>query len=188
MCLKNVGQVSIAVVGCHCIQPVACPIARRLLKGYHRATIAAREAAEPLLAGMRSSDPAFTAASELISAANQTVLSARREYWEHVQEHGCRIAGTTNSKSEIEERLRRDMLEARTLFDRAVGQHDYLVAISKDLSQSPDGGFAHEQATQARVRAYTLYQEALRRYADYAMLGELPEDREAGPSEQSKPN
>ena len=61
---------------------------------------------------------------------------------------------------------------ARGIFDDAVEKHDYLIGLSADIGDAPDGGMACAQAKYVRVRAYTLYLEALRRYADYAMLGE----------------
>ena len=164
---------------------MACPVAKRLLKTYSHAVRGFRQARTPLLAGLLPNDPGFLDAREAVTAATHAVTSARREYWRHVREHGCPSAARSGRKHEIEDRLRTEMLDARALFDSASEKYDYLISLSADAAGTPDGGMAYEQARRVRVRAYEIYFEALRRYADYAVFGELPEETGA---EQSKPN
>ena len=167
---------------------MACPVARRLIKTYSHAVRVLRGARAPLLAGMLPEDPQFTVARTAEAEAVRALTSARREYWRHVRTHGCAHLPKTGRKQEIEERLRQEMLMARELFDGASEKHDYLVSLAADSAGTPDGGMAFEQARRVRVRAYEVYFEALRRYADYAVFGELPEDQEAREPVQSKPN
>jgi hypothetical protein len=167
---------------------VACPVARRLIKTYSSAVRVLRAARAPLLAGMLPHDPQFAAARDRVAEATEALTLARREYWRHVRTHGCGHRSRTGRKQEIEDRLRKEMLMARELFDGASEKHDYLISLSADSAGTPDGGMAFEQARRVRVRAYEVYFEALRRYADYAVFGDLPEDREAQPPEPSKPN
>ena len=166
---------------------VLCPVARRLLRSYHRASLAFREATDVLLTGMRPNDPRFPAAQSVMATANEAVSCAQREYWKHVREHGCGTRVPTGKQREIIERLRRDMLRTREVFDNAVEKCEYLVTLAHDVAETPDGGAALTQASNLRIRAYTLYLEALRRYADFSMLGEFPEEERAIPA-QSKPN
>jgi hypothetical protein len=167
---------------------VACPVARRLLKTYASAVRVLRDARAPLLRGMLPKDPGFRASREAVDEATRVLSSARREYWRHLRTHGCRNAELGGRQRETEDRLRKDMLEARELFDSASEKHDYLISLSADSAGTPDGGLAFEQAQRVRVRAYEVYFEALRRYADYAVFGELPADPGGRGSEQSKPN
>jgi hypothetical protein len=136
---------------------------------------------------MLPQDPGFPAASEAVAEATQVLTSARRAYWLHLRTHGCPSAPRRSRKQETEDRLRSEMLQARSLFDSASEKHDYLITLSADAAGTPDGGMAFEQARRTRVRAYEVYFEALRRYADYAVFGDLPEvsDKVAG---SSKPN
>jgi hypothetical protein len=168
---------------------VTCPVAKRLLQSYQTASSAFREAANQVLTGLPLTDPAFPAARETMTASNQALVSARRQYWEHVREHGCRNGdGTASHNHEIGERLREDMLQARELFDGAVEKHDYLTRLREDITEEPDGGLAFAQAQHVRIRAYTLYMETLRRYADYALFGDLEVEPRHGGAEKSKPN
>ena len=167
---------------------MACPVARRLLKTYARAVRAFREARAPLLAGLLPKDPAFSAAREAVAEATQVLTSARQAYWRHLRTHGCHNTARADRKQETEDRLRIEMLQARELFDSASEKHDYLMTLSADAVGTPDGGMAFEQARRVRVRAYEVYFEALRRYADYAVFGELPQDPGSADSERPKPN
>ncbi|HUI79483.1 MAG TPA: hypothetical protein VLY24_16275 [Bryobacteraceae bacterium] len=167
---------------------MACPVARRLLKAYHRASLAFREAADLLLTGMLPQDPRFEVARDVMSTANEAVSSAQHAYWQHVREHKCRTGFQQADQRDINERLRRDMLGAREVFDSAVEKHDYLMCLRADLGFTPDGGMALDQARSVRVRAYIVYLEALRRYADYAMLGEPVEEEISQAATPSKPN
>lgn len=167
---------------------MSCPVARRLLKTYANAVRVLREARAPLLQGMLPKDPGFPASRDAVTEATQVLTSARREYWRHVRAHGCRNTGSRSSERETEDRLRRDMLQARELFDSASEKHDYLISLSADATGTPDGGLAFEQAQRVRVRAYELYFEALRRYADYAVFGQLPADPGDPDTPQPKPN
>jgi len=105
-----------------------------------------------------------------------------------VRTHGCRNTASASNERETEDRLRREMLQARELFDSASEKHDYLISLSADSTGTPDGGLAFEQAQRVRVRAYEVYFEALRRYADYAVFGQLPADPGDQGPQQSKPN
>jgi hypothetical protein len=133
-------------------------------------------------------DPGFVTSREAVDEATRVVASARREYLRHLREHGCRTAATGGREQETENHLRSEMLQARELFDSASEKHDYLISISADAAGTPDGGMAFEQAHRVRVQAYEVYFEALRRYADYAVFGELPPKPESTHSQQSKPN
>lgn len=155
---------------------------------YSSAVRVLREARAPLLAGMLPMDPGFAAAREAVADASLVLTSARRAYWRHLQSHGCHNTARAGREQEIEDRLRTAMLQARELFDGASEKHDYLISLSADFAGTPDGGMAFEQARRVRVRAYEVYFEALRRYADYAVFGELPEDPGTAGSQQSKPN
>lgn len=137
---------------------------------------------------MLPQDPGFLTSRDAVAEATQILTSARREYWRHLRSHGCPGGARRGRKQETEDLLRKEMLQARSLFDSASEKHDYLISLSVDAPGTPDGGMAFEQAHRIRVRAYEIYFEALRRYADYAVFGDLPEDRGSGGSAQSKPN
>ena len=169
------------------IRNVPCPVARRLLRSYHQASLAFKEATDELLTGMLPNDSRFPAAQSVMATANEAVSRAQREYWKHVRDHGCRSSAPSGKEPDIIERLRHDMLQTREIFDKAVERYDYLVTLGDGLGETPDGRVTFEQAHYLRIRAYTLYLDALRRYADYSMLGELPEEPQAEPA-RSKPN
>ena len=147
-----------------------------------------RAARAPLLAGMLPNDPQFAAARDAVAEATHVLTAARREYWRHVRTHGCGQRAKAGGQQQIEDRLRKEMLLAREMFDGASEKHDYLISLSADAAGTPDGGMAFEHARRVRARAYEVYFEALRRYADYAVFGELPEDPGARGPVQSKPN
>jgi len=167
---------------------MGCPIARELLKKYHQASLASREACDVARSGMRPSDPGFSAARDLQSIANQALLAAQQAYWQHVRSHGCRTSAKPQAQQEMETRLRKDMLQAREVFDQAVEKYDHLKSLAQDIGHSPDGGIVFAQAKEVQFRAYTVYLQALRRYADYVLLGDLTEDPQAHPAKNSKPN
>jgi hypothetical protein len=167
---------------------MACLIAKRLLKAYSRAVRALREANAPLVSGMLPKDPGFSAAHEAVAEATRILTAARREYWRHLRTHGCPSGARASGRQEMENRLRKEMLLAREVFDGASEKHDYLISLAADAAGTPDGGMAFEQARRVRVRAYEVYFEALRRYADYTVFGDLPEDSGNPASASSKPN
>jgi hypothetical protein len=136
---------------------------------------------------MLPNDPQFAAARDAVAEATHVMTAARREYWRHVRTHGCGQRAKAGSQ-QFEDRLRKEMLLAREVFDGASEKHDYLISLSADAAGTPDGGMAFEHARRVRARAYEVYFEALRRYADYAVFGELLEDSEARGPGHSKPN
>jgi hypothetical protein len=159
-----------------------------LFKSYRKATLVAGEAAAELLGGMSPGDPRFPVAREVLASANQGVRSTLLAYGNHVTEHGCREGGKPNPQAEIEKRLQQDMLKAREVFDTAIRKCAHLTSLCEHVPDTPIGRHAFAEAHHVRIRAYTVYLEALRRFADFTMSGEVPENQFPEDTEQSKPN
>ena len=156
---------------------MACPVARRLLKTYASAVRVLREARTPLLAGLLPKDPGFAASREAVDEATRVLAAARRRILAAPADAWlpqCRAGRPRSGKPRTG--CEKICSQARELFDSASEKHDYLISLSADSAGTPDGGLAFEQAQRVRVRAYEVYFEALRRYADYAVFGELPAD------------
>src|ERR1700757_5453448 len=117
---------------------MVCPVARRLLKSYHHASLAFREAADVVMSGIPPMDSRFEAARSVMSSASEALHVAQREYWNHVRDHRCRKQFSGAEQRQTDEQLRRDMLQARQIFDKAVEQHDCLMTLREDLSVTSD--------------------------------------------------
>jgi len=164
---------------------MGCPVARRLLKEYHRATLAAREAAEVLFTGISSQDSRRSVATDVMTSANRAAIEAQQAYWDHVRQHRCHNAQAKRAEGPVLESLRLDICRARDVFDRAMEQCQYLSDISADAKDSPDGGLAFARAHKVRAQAFGVYYESLRRYLNATMNVEFPL---VNPVQESKPN
>jgi len=164
---------------------MGCPVGRRLLKEYHRATLAAREAAEALFTGISPHDSRRSVATDVMTSANRVAIEAQKAYWDHVRQHRCHNAQAKRAEGSVSASLRLEIRRARDVFDRAMEQCQYLLDIRADATDSPDGGRVFAQAQKLRAQAFGVYYETLRRYLDATMNVELPV---VTPLEESKPN
>jgi hypothetical protein len=69
---------------------MGCSTAKGLLDLYTKTLAVFNEVQNPILAGVRPGHPAYAEVEELREQAHKAMLKARRLYWEHIQEHGCR--------------------------------------------------------------------------------------------------
>jgi hypothetical protein len=67
-----------------------CSTAKGLLDLYTKTLAVCQEFQEPILAGVMPGHPVYADIEELREQAHKAMLKARRIYWEHIQEHGCR--------------------------------------------------------------------------------------------------
>jgi len=167
---------------------LSCPVANRLFKRYSRAVGALRETQLPLLWGLVEPGPDYSRGREAVLQANAVVDAARREFWRHIQKHGCGYIGRKDYKKATKERLRAEMRRARKVFDSASEKYDHLVQLSIDYPAPADAGITLDQAQLVPMRAYEVYSDALRRYADYVVFGTLPESLSPEVSQRAKPN
>lgn len=169
---------------------MSCPVASRFLKRYSRAVTALREAQFPLLWGLLSPGAEYHKRREAVIKANAAVDAARKDLWQHVQGHGCSYIARTDYSKATKARLRTEMRTARRFFDTASEKYDRLVRLSEkhaDLTPSY-AGITIEEAQLVPMRAYEVYTDALRRYADYRVFGRLPEAQSVNVPERPKPN
>src|ERR1700689_1535545 len=111
---------------------MACPVANRLLKRYSGAVSALLEAQAPLLTGILAPEQEFRQAFNAAIEAHSIVDAARREFWEHIQTHGCRQTARRGYPRAAKERLQEEMLKVRAVFDSAFEKYDYLMRLSAD--------------------------------------------------------
>jgi hypothetical protein len=149
-----------------------CPKAEQLLDTYLAALNEFHDARLLSQAAMRCDDPGLPSSQTIELEAMARLAAARKQYWSHVAEHGCRLpVSTSGTRLEMESRLRNEMKEARLKFVAASDQFDQLIGIGLDLPGTADGVLAREQATRLREAAFKCYDDALRRYAEF-VIGE----------------
>jgi hypothetical protein len=165
-----------------------CLVASRLLRRYARAIGVLREAQQPLLQGLLAPGPDYRKGREKVIQTNAAVDAARRDFWLHIQKHECSDAGRTDYSKATKERLREQMRQARELFDNASEKYDHLAQLIVECAGTPDRGMRLDQAQIVPMRAFEVYSEALRRYADYVVFGTLPEVPATEVAAKSKPN
>jgi hypothetical protein len=68
----------------------ACGEAIRLVDLYKAALSAFEDVRTPILSEVLPGDPACDSILDTREAVHESLLRARREYWHHVQLHGCR--------------------------------------------------------------------------------------------------
>jgi hypothetical protein len=68
---------------------------KRLMDIYTEALSAFHKSQQPILAGVLHGHPRYAKIRELQEQAYDSMLKARRLYWEHIQEHNCRARGLT---------------------------------------------------------------------------------------------
>ncbi len=158
------------------VHNMACLELERLWELYMKALHAFHEAQEPLLAGLRPSDPRYAEARGIKDVARGKLVQARKSYWEHVQAHRCRQAVSPAAAATVLDRLHTEMLEARRAFDGATRTFDRLIGVADDLGGTQDGMLAVQQARHIHAEAHRVYERALKRYADYVTQGVVPED------------
>jgi hypothetical protein len=121
---------------------------------------------------MTCDDPEHPSSQTIELEAMALLAAARKQYWSHVAEHGCRLpVGTSGTRREMESRLRNEMKEARLKFVAASDQFDQLIGIGLDSTGTADVVLAREQAKRLRLAAFKRYDEALRGYAEF-VIGE----------------
>lgn len=161
-----------------------CVVASRLLRRYARAISVLRESQQPLLAP----GPDYREGREKVILANAAVEAARKDFWLHIQKHECSDAGRTDHNKATKERLREQMRQARKLFDSASEKYDHLVQLILECAGTPNREMRLDQAQVVPMRAFEVYSEALRWYADYVVFGAMPEVPATEVAAKSKPN
>jgi len=163
-----------------------CPVANRLLKRYSKAVIALREAQLPLLLGLVAPGPDYARVRKAVIQAD----AARRDLWQHIQKHGCSYLERSDYSRATKIRLRTQMQKARRVFDSASEKYDYLVLLAERCPETPasEAGISLEEAQRIPMRAFEVYSDALRRYADYVVFGRLPDVPHTHVLEPVKPN
>ena len=79
---------------------IICKRAERLLEIYVEALADLHNAQAPIVSGMPPHHPEYETVKKNKDLAFSAALRARRQYWSHVQEHGCR--DTTNRAADPE--------------------------------------------------------------------------------------
>jgi hypothetical protein len=154
-----------------------CTAAIRLLNEYTEALRVFHKVQEPLLAGLLPGHPDYNRARIDREEAYVALARARGVYWKHVQMHACRAELSPRSRQkEVYARLQTDLLEARRMFDGAVGEFDRLSRIAQDAAGTTDGTLARAQARRVQVSAHQNYMQALQRLTDFVTEGVTPED------------
>ena len=96
------------------------------------------------------------------------LLTARSEYQAHLHQHGCPQPRTAfASCRRIENRLRREFLEARALFDAAADSLSRLNRLSEEVEMASEVKLVLEQAKDVHRAAHEVYLIALQRFSDF---------------------
>ena len=152
---------------CHSVfaDNALCPVAKQLFDFYCAALTEFQDARPPAISTMHVPHSPKTERE-----AFARLRTARRQYWSHVTEHGCRQpVEAPATRLEIERHLRIEMKEARREFVAASDQFDELIGIALDSRGTADGVLAREQAKRLRDAAFQRYDQALRQYAEFVV-------------------
>jgi len=148
--------------------PRKCVMAQLLSTTYSTALNAFYDFPGSMPEELHSGDSGYESARKQKEAAYIALLAARADFRAHLSEHGCHqppMAAAAYQR--IENRLRRELLEARAVFDSAADKLRRLTPLLSELEISPEESPVLEQAKRVHHVAHQVYLMTLQRLSDF---------------------
>ena len=116
-----------------------CPELKRLWDLYMGSLAAFHESQKPFLDGIRPHDSHYSRMRVAKERATSELIGARKNYWDHVQSHGCRqsVKAAGNQRQTLD-RLRSELESASGAFQRALEKFHPLIQIMEDVGPTAD--------------------------------------------------
>ncbi len=148
--------------------PLRCPVARVLSASYSAALNGFYDLPGIMRQEFEAGDSEDDATRKQKEAAFSVLLAARAAYKDHLAEHGCQPPPMAIAAYEqIRNRLKKELLEARAVFDSASDKLDRLKLLSSRLDMGPEGSSLLERAKRVHHAAHEVYSLAGRRFNDF---------------------
>jgi CheY-like chemotaxis protein len=160
----------LATVASALAEPVSikCSVAQ-LLSANYSAALKAFYGFPSAMQGEELSEKAdYGGALKQKEAAYVALLIARAEYSAHIYQHGCqqpRMA--TATYQEIKSRLRREMMDARAVFEDASDKLERLTSLLPKLEPDSEAPQLLQHTKHVHHAAHQVYMMALQRFSDF---------------------